>query len=458
MPEEIQNTEEIVGGDGAPKGMTPDDVSVLVASAIKSDREAEEARQLKRAEERDELEKAAEALAQKKFEAMAGSRGYSVAIRTQGIQKDNFDTRFANVLRSKPHTHASAMKDLMEIPGVYEGETLTDSEGNTYESDFQFKFSDLAAARAKAGAPRIGSKGYVKSLKASNATDYNIGTAADGGNTVPTGFYDKIIRRRDEIALHTTLGCRSIPGTGTTVDVSFSNEADGEFVTVGEATQFDEDAAAVGKVSLTLVDYTKRSLISYQLMRDTGDDFLDFVQDEVAMGWAKTINNLIVTEAETCTQYKRGGTITGYTFGDLEDVVYNNTIAPYLSDGNALAWVGQPASYGNILKIVGNDRQYGGAAGFMNSPAQGGFGSTNRQLLQYPFYLSNKVDAIGARGKSLLFGAWNYMLYRESPALQFILDPYTRADYGQNRLLWFMRWDFQAGIDNAIGYFEHDLT
>jgi HK97 family phage major capsid protein len=286
----------------------------------------------------------------------------------------------------------------------------------------------------------------------------NIGTAGDGGSTVPTGFYNQIITKRDEIALHNQLGCTNIPGQGTTVSVPFDNEADGEFVTVGEATQFDQDAPAVSKVDLTLVDYTKRTLISYQLLDDTAVNIMQYIQDRVAIGWAKTINNLLVTEAATCTQYKRGGTTSGFAFGELEDVVYNDTLAPYLSDGGDVAWVGNPATYGTILKIVGNDRQYGGGEN-MNASSAAGIGNANgRSLLMYPFFFSNKVDAIGARGKSLLFGAWSYMLYRESPGLQFLMDPYTRADYGQNRLLWYMRWDFQSAIDDAIGYFEHDLT
>lgn len=76
----------------------------------------------------------------------------------------------------------------------------------------------------------------------------------------------------------------------------------------------------------------------------------------------------------------------------------------------------------------------------------------------YPFYFSNKVDAIGARAKSLLFGAWSYMLYRESPSLNFLYDPYTLGDYGQARMLWYMRWDFELAQSAAVGYFEHDLT
>ncbi|HUS39198.1 MAG TPA: phage major capsid protein [Pirellulales bacterium] len=475
MSEEIKQTEEVVAATKtAPESVNAPDVNGLVAVAVKqaldardeSERQAKAAKEAEEKRVNDEVEKRMEQFAKSR----AGS-GYSpVAIRTQGITPDGFGARFVNYMRAGKNAYllSKATQELMELDEVQDGETVKSADGTTYRSDFQIKAEDVSAFRIANGHAGLNTDEYRSlrasrwsgdngAVKASNATDMNIGTAADGGSTVGTGFYNSIITKRDEVALHTALGCQNIPGKGTTVTVAFDNEADGEFITVGEATQFDQDAPAVSNVDLTLVDYTKRTLISYQLLDDSYVNIMQYIQDRVAIGWAKTINTLLVAEAETCTQYKRGGTVTGYTFGELEDVVYNNTIAPYLSDGNNLAWVGAPVSYGKIIQIVGSDRQYGGAAGFMNAPADGGFGA-NRQLLQYPFHLSNKVDAIGARGKSLLFGAWNYMLYRESPSLQFLLDPYTRADYAQNRLLWFMRWDFQAGIDAAIGYFEHDLT
>ena len=478
MSEEIKQTEEKAEVKSAPesvetKAPANDGATTqsLVDAAVKAALDARDEAERQAAAAKAEQDKLIEAEVEKRMEQAAKSHGGSfspVALRTQGITKDDFAGRFTNYLRAGKNAYllSKATQELMEMPGVYEGESFKSGDGHTRQADFSLGFADMDAARVKAGMPAVGTPEYKAiraaravpdhlAVKASNATDMNIGTAADGGATVPTGFYNQIITKRDEVALHGALGCTRIPGTGTTVTVPFDNESDGEFVTVGEATQFDQDAPAVSNVDLTLVDYTKRTLISYQLLDDTAVNIMQFINDRVAIGWGKTLNNLLVTEAETCTQYKRGGTLTGYTFGELEDVVYNATIAPYLSDGGDIAWIGRAPSYGKIIQIVGSDRQYGGQ-NFASGSASAGFNGNS--LLGYPFYFSNKTDAIGARAKSLLFGAWSYMLYRESPSLQFLLDPYTRADYAQNRLLWFMRWDFQAGIDDAIGYFEHDLT
>jgi hypothetical protein len=62
---------------------------------------------------------------------------------------------------------------------------------------------------------RTGDKG---AMKASNDTDMNVGDAADGGNSVPTGHFQNIIARRDESMLARQLGVTLIPGKGTTVN------------------------------------------------------------------------------------------------------------------------------------------------------------------------------------------------------------------------------------------------
>jgi phage head maturation protease len=95
-------------------------------------------------------------------------------------------------------------------------------------------------------------------MKASNDTDMNVGTSADGGYAVPTGHYNGIIARLDEAALYGKLGVMQIPGSGTTVNVPLDAEADGEFVSTAEAAAFDRDAPALGTAAMTLVKYTKK--------------------------------------------------------------------------------------------------------------------------------------------------------------------------------------------------------
>ena len=107
-------------------------------------------------------------------------------------------------------------------------------------------------------------------IRASNATDMNEGTAADGLNTVPTGLYNAVIAKRTEASLPEKLGVRRIPGKGITVNVPYDNEADGEFVAALEAGAFDNDAPALGQAAMTLLKYSKYIYLSDGAARRRG--------------------------------------------------------------------------------------------------------------------------------------------------------------------------------------------
>lgn len=288
----------------------------------------------------------------------------------------------------------------------------------------------------------MGQGGAEFEVKASNATDMNIGTAADGGNLVPTGFYNQIIARRDETSLKARLPLMNVPGIGTTVDVPIDNEADGEFIATAEGATFDLDAPAVGKKSLTLAKYTKYVDVSYELLEDTPTRLEAFLADFVGRGMAKTDNNLLITEvAANGTNFKTFAGTGAIAFGEPEDIVYNNDLSPYLEDDGAIAWVMRSSTLGDIKSIVGSDRQYS-----MNVDG------SNRQLLGYPVYYSQKAPALATGNKTVYFGNWRYVAYREAPSLTFMRDPYTVAVSGQVRLLWHYRVVFGVLQPEAIGY------
>jgi HK97 family phage major capsid protein len=281
--------------------------------------------------------------------------------------------------------------------------------------------------------------------KASNATDMNIGTAADGGDTVPTGFYNQIIARRDETLLRDRLGCRLIIGQGTSVDVPYDNEADGEFVTKAEATAFDLDAPALAKATMTLVNYTKYTDVSYQLLDDSAANIEAFLADFVGRGMAKTHNSLLLTEvAANGTSLKSFASATAIAAGEPEGIVSNNDLAAYLDEDNAVGFVMRASTHWAIKALTGNPRLYGSDQGM-----------DGKALLGYRVLWSQKAAAPAASAKSVYFGNWHYVGYRESPGLTFIRDPYTVAINAQVRLLWHFRTVYKVLIAEAIGYAVH---
>jgi HK97 family phage major capsid protein len=291
----------------------------------------------------------------------------------------------------------------------------------------------------------------AKSWKASNATDMNIGTAADGGDLVPVGHYNQIIARRDEKMLANKLGCMLVPGKGTTVNVPYDNEADGELITKGEATEYDLDAPAVAKHAMTLVKYTKRMLISDELMQDEDSNLMPFIAEWVGRGMAKTHNELLVTAiTASSTQAKRFAGMSAVAAGEIDGMPYTGDLPYYLDDGGSIAWLMAPATFGAITALTGNFRLYA-------DQSQGNI--QGQSLFGYPVHFSNKVAIPGTKfNKSVWFGNWRYVAFRNGPEIGFIRDPYTLAASGQLRLLYYFRTVYKTIHAEAIVYGDHSKT
>lgn len=298
--------------------------------------------------------------------------------------------------------------------------------------------------RAYAHWVRTGDDGGIRELRASNDTDMNVGTTADGGYAVPTGHYQGIIARRDENLLLNQLGIMLIPGVGTTVNVPIDAEADGEFVSTNEATAFDRDAPALSTKAMTLVKYTKKIELSYELLEDEDSRLLEFLNNFVGRGMAKTHNNLLLTEvAANGTAFKTFASASALAFGELEDIVGNNDLGPYIESDTSVGWVMRNATFWDIKSIVGNDRQYA-----VNT-------DTGLTLLGYPVAKSQKAAAVGASAKPIYFGNWSYVGWREAPGFTVLRDPYSKASNGQVVFHYYFRTVYGVLQAEAVGYGVH---
>jgi len=264
----------------------------------------------------------------------------------------------------------------------------------------------------------------IREQRASNNTGMNFGTAADGGDLVPTGHFNQIIARRDEMMLAQRLGVRRIAGVGTTVNVPLDDEADGEFVTKAEMADdnttgaFDRDAPAVSKAAMTLVKYTKKIELTDELLADEDSNLLGFIEQFVGRGMAKTHNTLLVTEAAA------GGTAAltfdaAATIGasEIPELWY---LLPdwYATDEPSVAWVMRRATEGVIRGLAGTTN-------FYYAPTPGGAIGMSPRLWGAPLYNSGKVAAAAASAKSVFLGNWYYMGLREGPGITVLRDPYT---------------------------------
>lgn len=278
-------------------------------------------------------------------------------------------------------------------------------------------------------------------LKAYNNTDMNIGTAADGGYAVPTGLYDQIVARRDELSLVPKLGLRNIPGKGLTVRVPIDNEADVIFSSVAEATTIAQDAPALYYKDFTLAKYAKYITLSWELLRDEDANLMGFINDWIARGVAGTENSLLITEA--LANGTAGLTLdAAAAIGAAEIPELEGKLMPEYQDG--AQWIMHPTTFAYLRGLFGTS-QFTFNPGWTGTTP--GFG--------YPVNLSSYATALAASAKSLIFGNFNFMGIRRATNLTVLRDPYSVASSGQVRL-WFW-FDAVFGVlqAEAIQYATH---
>lgn len=291
---------------------------------------------------------------------------------------------------------------------------------------------------------RTGDEGALAEARASNATDMNIGTPADGGYAVPTGHYNRIIAKARPAALYSQLGVQDMPGQGTTVNVPVDAEGDnGAFVVTSEGGEFDLDAPALGSVAMTLVKYTKKIEFSVELLEDEDSKLLNFIEGYVGSGLAATLNTALVTEVlANGTAALTLDAPTSIGASEIPELIY--TLPDAYATGPNVAWLMRRTTEGFIRGKTGDNFQF--------VPTPSGQMGPQAQLFGYPVFNSSDVGALAGGGKSLVFGNWNYVGVRFGPTLQFLRDPYTLGHLGKVRLLYFVRFSFKVLQAEAIRY------
>jgi len=107
----------------------------------------------------------------------------------------------------------------------------------------------------------------------------------------------------------------------------------------------------------------------------------------------------------------------------------------------------RPSVYGEILVLDNaNARRYA-------ANAQGD--ASNPMLLGYPVQSSAKAGGTAASAKSVYFGNWSFVGYREAPGFTVLRDPYSLAKKGQIVLHYYFRTVYGVLQSEAIGYGAH---
>lgn len=305
---------------------------------------------------------------------------------------------------------------------------------------------DQAEKRAVRQYIRLGDEGAIREMdaqmrseaRASNNTDLNITTPADGGYLVPTGHYAGIVARANETMLAPKVGAMVVPGLGTTVNVP-TGGAVNPFVSTNEAGTFDVDGAAFGQAAMTLVKFTKDMILSDELQQDEGSNLFAYLNTYVGDALSLTHNSALVTEALAGGTSVTLGAAAAATVTDIPRVVA--ALKEEYSD--RAQWIMKRATHFKYLELTGNPFQ------FVNTPA----GSVN-SLFAYPVNAASAVPAIGAGLKSLIFGNFSFLGYRTT-GLTMLRDPYAKASTGQLVIHYYTRIVYKTLQQEAILFGTH---
>lgn len=237
-------------------------------------------------------------------------------------------------------------------------------------------------------------RNLLNEIKASNDTDMNIGTAADGGYAVPTGHYQGIIEKKNETSLVQRLGVMQIPGLGTTVNVPVESGSANVMVSTTEAAAADRDSPALGQKAMSLVKYTKQIEISEELIQDEDSRLFAFLNSYAGRAMALTENSLLLAEVlANGTALSTTASATAVTAAEIAELPYK--IADGYDEG-AFKWVMQRATEGKLRTLQGDV--------FLFNPTPHGTAS-ERNIVGYPVFNSAYAAAYGtATNKFAAFG------------------------------------------------------
>lgn len=265
---------------------------------------------------------------------------------------------------------------------------------------------DLTRVAAEKAALRAGARG--KEFR-----DLTVGTAAAGGNTVPTDFvrrlYDYLERytgmRRANVTVLTTTG-------GGNLEVP-KVVTGGTAAIVGEGTALAEVDATFGKVTLGSWKYGQLSQVSNELLSDTGVDLVGFLARDFGRSIGRATNAHYTTGTGT-NQPLGVFTAMGTALTGANSVggsaTYANLITLRHSVNeeyrmNGAEWMTADASVGALMNIVDSNGRP-----ILNIAANVGEPDT---MLGYPIVTNPGVAALGTGAKWLAFGDFSAYYIRD---------------------------------------------
>lgn len=274
------------------------------------------------------------------------------------------------------------------------------------------------------------------------------GTNANGGFLAPPEYATRIVDRRDESWIGAKLGVQRYTTNRQIFDIADQNEkSDFAFVAESGAANFDEPTFAQSQIVIYTASLGMK--ISNQLLRDQAMDLEDFLSREIGRAYARHLNNYMINGTGSSQPYGvLARATTSETLASTTGISAANVIniahklpSWYADDSGATGWVMQNSTLGAIRALSTN------FFAFQPTP-QGGMDS----LYGKPFAVSDKIAAMSAAAKSIIYGNWNYYAFVENLGLEISRNPYLYQANYQTALFTTIRWGGDVTQSEAFVY------
>lgn len=264
------------------------------------------------------------------------------------------------------------------------------------------------------------------------STGQNVTTAGDGGNLVQTEPYLFIESLKNALILP-ELGARFLTGLVGNLPLLKGGSFTSAFVAEGSAASFTKEAFT--KATMTPKNLMVAGAISKQLLVQTNNIAEMLIRDELIAAIARGIQNAAINGAGTPAP-------TGIlATSGIGSVVMG-------TDGLAMDW----ASIVKLETEIYQDNVMGEIAYLINAKTRGklkttlkasgvsGYIMENNEINGYKTAMSNVVpsDITKAGGSNLsavIAGVWSELFIGLWGGLDIVVDPYTRADYNEVKLV-----------------------
>lgn len=251
--------------------------------------------------------------------------------------------------------------------------------------------------------------------------DLVVGTAAAGGNTVPTSFYGMLVEHMTDASAVLSAG-PTILTTASGEPMEFPKTVSrGAAARVGEGAAIPESDPAFGKVTLGAFKAGKLIQLSPELINDTGVNLTGYVAREAGMAVGDKIgldvltgngdanNPLGVLTAATLGKTGSTGAAGAMTWDDMIDLFYS-VIGPYRRSPSC-GWLVQDGTEARLSKLKDAEGRY------IWQPSV--IPGTPDTIKSKPVRSDPNMPAVALSARSVLFGDFSRYFVRLVGGIRF---------------------------------------